>query len=156
MENYENKAGDAKFPEDIKRTKQREKIFRILFCASKPMSAADIYQCILKSGVNTWFAISTVYRVLSVFEKKGSALPGINWNYMVFVKAAKAKTAVLSTGNVFRIISFVSFFSIIQCMVCLMKQNRYIGNRAARTGESGRCLDRLYLTAGQFYFFIFQ
>ena len=71
MENYENKAGDAKFPEDIKRTKQREKIFRILFCASKPMSAADIYQCILKSGVNTGFAISTVYRVLSVFEKKG-------------------------------------------------------------------------------------
>lgn len=71
MENYENKAGDAKFPEDIKRTKQREKIFRILFCASKPMSAADIYQCILKSGVNTGFAISTVYRVLSVFEKMG-------------------------------------------------------------------------------------
>lgn len=59
------------FPEDVKKTKQREEIFRILLEASCPMSATDIYQCLLKTEKYTGFAISTVYRALTLFEEKG-------------------------------------------------------------------------------------
>lgn len=60
-------------PKGIKWTKQRKDIFEVLKCAKKPLSAHDIYQEILKdSAVDTTnFAISTVYRSLTVFEEKG-------------------------------------------------------------------------------------
>ncbi|MDE7013714.1 MAG: transcriptional repressor [Kineothrix sp.] len=59
------------FPKDIKKTKQRVDIFRILSAASRPMSAAEIYQCLIKKTDGTNFAISTVYRGLAAFEEKG-------------------------------------------------------------------------------------
>ncbi len=71
MDKSESREGKIRFPEDIKKTKQREEIFFILSNASKPMSAAEIYQYILKNEKNASFAISTVYRVLTVFEEKG-------------------------------------------------------------------------------------
>lgn len=71
MENQESRTERTKFPENMKKTKQREEIFRIISEASQPMSAADIYQCLLKTGEKTSLAISTVYRVLAVFEEKG-------------------------------------------------------------------------------------
>ena len=62
-----------KWPEGIKWTKQRKDIFEVLKVATKPLSAHDIYQEILKvSDVDASnFAISTVYRSLTVFEEKG-------------------------------------------------------------------------------------
>ena len=59
------------FPKDIKKTKQRVGIFRILSESSRPMSAAEIYQCLMNRMDGTSFAISTVYRGLAVFEEKG-------------------------------------------------------------------------------------
>ena len=62
-----------KWPEGIKWTKQRKDIYEILKKAEKPLSAHDIYQEILKmSDVDaSGFAISTVYRSLTIFEEKG-------------------------------------------------------------------------------------
>lgn len=64
---------NIKWPEGIKWTKQRKDIFEVLRIASKPLSAHDIYQEILKDTAvdTTNFAISTVYRNLAVFEEKG-------------------------------------------------------------------------------------
>lgn len=63
--------GGLRFPADIRKTKQREDIFRILAEAQEPMSAADIY-CLLCGGAGKEkYAVSTVYRVLGVFEEKG-------------------------------------------------------------------------------------
>lgn len=59
------------FPVNIKKTKQREEIFKILSEASEPMSAVDIYQCLIKFTGDMNYAISTVYRALAVFEEKG-------------------------------------------------------------------------------------
>lgn len=67
----EKPAEEIYFPKDIKKTKQRVEIFRILSTASRPMSAAEIYQCLVKTMAGTNFAISTVYRGLAVFEEKG-------------------------------------------------------------------------------------
>lgn len=60
-------------PEGVKWTKQRKDIFEVLKKAEKPLSAHDIYQEILKdSSIDaSTFAISTVYRSLTVFEEKG-------------------------------------------------------------------------------------
>lgn len=63
--------GEEQFPVDIKKTKQREEIFRILTSALEPVSAVDIYSCLLKTMPDAGFAISTVYRSLAVFEEKG-------------------------------------------------------------------------------------
>lgn len=61
------------WPEGIKWTKQRKDIYEVLKSATKPLSAHDIYQEILKiSEVDaSSYAISTVYRGLTVFEEKG-------------------------------------------------------------------------------------
>ena len=63
---------NMKWPEGVKWTKQRKDIFEVLRRATKPMSAYDIYQEILKdtSVDASNFAISTVYRSLSIFEEK--------------------------------------------------------------------------------------
>lgn len=59
------------FPTNIKKTRQREEIFKILSEASEPVSAVDIYHQLLKSTGDMSYAISTVYRALAVFEEKG-------------------------------------------------------------------------------------
>lgn len=64
---------DKKWPEGIKWTKQRKDIFEVLHRAKKPLSAHDIYQEILKDSMvdKANFAISTVYRSLTIFGEKG-------------------------------------------------------------------------------------
>lgn len=52
-------------PSGIKKTKQREEIYRILEEAEKPLTAIEIYEKI-EGGR---YAISTVYRVLQTFEE---------------------------------------------------------------------------------------
>ncbi len=65
---------NKKLPQIIKWTKQRKAIYEVLSHAEKPLSAQDIYQEILRDEklcetVESGFAISTVYRTLSVFEE---------------------------------------------------------------------------------------
>ncbi|BAK98661.1 putative Fur family transcriptional regulator [Oscillibacter valericigenes Sjm18-20] len=58
-----------RWPEGIKRTKQRESVLSILEHSDTPLSALDICSKMEKSGDTSW--MSTVYRVLDFFEKKG-------------------------------------------------------------------------------------
>lgn len=73
------------FPPDMKKTRQREEIFRILAEAAEPISAVDIYNRLLKTMEGANFAISTVYRALTAFEEKGyvtkSSLLGEDMSY---------------------------------------------------------------------------
>lgn len=73
------------FPKDIKRTKQREEIFNILLEETEPISALEIYNRLVQNLGNDSYAISTVYRALSVFEEKGyvtkSTLAGSDMAY---------------------------------------------------------------------------
>lgn len=73
----------------LKKTKQREKVYEVLSAAKKPMSAAMIYQEILKTEPDCGYAVSTVYRVLQAFEEKqlvnrtnlqGSDMALYEWN----------------------------------------------------------------------------
>lgn len=59
------------WPEGIKKTKQREDVFRVLTKAERPLSAIEIYNRIQKENEETKYAISTIYRALAVFEEKG-------------------------------------------------------------------------------------
>lgn len=86
------KCEEIAFPHNIKKTKQREEIFRILSKETDPVSAVDIYNRLTKECGNPSFAISTVYRALNAFEEMGyvtkSTLMGgemayYEWNYGV-------------------------------------------------------------------------
>jgi Fur family ferric uptake transcriptional regulator len=56
------------WPAGIKRTKQRESVLQVLKNSDKPLSAMDICAQIETEG-ETW--LSTVYRILDIFVKKG-------------------------------------------------------------------------------------
>ncbi len=69
MENIENILD--MWPEGIKKTKQREDVFRVLVEAKEPLSAIEIYNRIQQQNGQINYAISTIYRSLTVFEEKG-------------------------------------------------------------------------------------
>jgi len=69
MENIENILD--MWPEGIKKTKQREDVFRVLVEAKEPLSAIEIYNRIQQQNGQINYAISTIYRSLAVFEEKG-------------------------------------------------------------------------------------
>lgn len=80
------------FPREIKKTKQREEIFKILSEETMPISAVDIYHRLMQKGGKTNYAISTVYRALGAFEEKGYVtkstlmvgdMAHYEWNYGV-------------------------------------------------------------------------
>lgn len=54
------------WPEGMKRTKQREDVYRALEASEGPLSAVEIYE-----RLERHYAISTVYRALAAFEKAG-------------------------------------------------------------------------------------
>lgn len=58
------------WPEGVKKTKSRKSVMEVLEQAEMPMTANDIYAAILRTGEQAW--LSTVYRVLEVFEAKGT------------------------------------------------------------------------------------
>ncbi len=60
------------WPKGIKRTKQRESVLSVLECSEIPLSASDICSKMEISGDTAW--LSTVYRVLELFVKKGVAI----------------------------------------------------------------------------------
>lgn len=59
---------ERNWPEGIKKTKQRMDIYQVLASASKPLTAAEIYQKINEANEGKAYAFSTVYRCLQTFE----------------------------------------------------------------------------------------
>lgn len=57
------------WPAGIKKTKPRESVLSVLEHSEIPLSAADICQKMERSGDAAW--LSTVYRILGLFVKKG-------------------------------------------------------------------------------------
>ena len=58
-----------KWPQGLKKTKTRKAVISVLEKTEKPLSAADIFSEIKKNGSNVW--LSTIYRILELFVKKG-------------------------------------------------------------------------------------
>ncbi len=64
-------AEQLQYPQGLKWTKQRKAVYRILWEATEPLSAARIYTL---AGLETdggEYALSTIYRILSAFEESG-------------------------------------------------------------------------------------
>jgi len=59
---------EKKWPEGIKKTRQRLEIFKILNDSEVPLSASDIFKKITIDNPNENYAFSTVYRSLQAFE----------------------------------------------------------------------------------------
>ena len=68
---------DKFYPETIKKTRQRIDIFKVLYSASQPLSAAEIFDALNKKGAKETYAFSTVYRNLLAFEKAGIVIKSI-------------------------------------------------------------------------------
>lgn len=63
------KEEQTSWPVGIKKTKQRESVLSVLESSEKPLSATEICSGMEKEGDAAW--LSTVYRVLELFVKKG-------------------------------------------------------------------------------------
>ena len=57
------------WPKDMKKTKQRECVLSVLENSERPLSATDIFSEMEKNDDSVW--LSTVYRALEIFVKKG-------------------------------------------------------------------------------------
>lgn len=65
-------AEKPEYPQGIKWTKQRKSVYKILWNAAEPLSAAQIYQLACRNQQEE-YAPSTVYRILAAFEEQGIA-----------------------------------------------------------------------------------
>lgn len=54
-----------KYPQGMKWTKQRKQVYDVLYEANEPLSALQIYHNLTNN-----YAVSTIYRILTVFEEK--------------------------------------------------------------------------------------
>ncbi|ADY54528.1 ferric uptake regulator, Fur family [Syntrophobotulus glycolicus DSM 8271] len=63
------KTVQTNWPAGLKRTRQRESVLTVLELSEKPLSASDICSAMEKNGDAAW--LSTVYRILELFIKKG-------------------------------------------------------------------------------------
>jgi Fur family ferric uptake transcriptional regulator len=68
---------DKFYPETIKKTRQRIDIFKVLYSASQPLSAAEIFDILNSSDAKEKYAFSTVYRNLLAFEKAGVVIKNV-------------------------------------------------------------------------------
>ncbi|MEI6101680.1 MAG: transcriptional repressor [Eubacteriales bacterium] len=64
-----NSTCKIKWPEGIKKTKQRECVLAMLQSAELPLTAIDIYNRLEQDGV----PLSTIYRILETFTERGIA-----------------------------------------------------------------------------------
>ncbi len=60
---------EYQWPSGIKRTRQREDVFRVLTQAEEPMTAMEIYHRVVAETKDSNYAISTIYRSLTAFEE---------------------------------------------------------------------------------------
>lgn len=63
--------GELQYPQGIKWTKQRKCVYAILWQATEPLSAVQIYNRVDKTETEGMYAVSTIYRILAAFEEKG-------------------------------------------------------------------------------------
>lgn len=61
---------EYQWPSGIKRTRQREDVFRVLTQAEEPLTAMEIYRRVLADTRDSTYAISTIYRSLAAFVEK--------------------------------------------------------------------------------------
>ncbi len=54
----------------LKWTRQRKSVYRVLWEASEPLNAIQIYNLAERDARAEEYAVSTVYRILAVFEEK--------------------------------------------------------------------------------------
>lgn len=59
------------YPQGLKWTKQRKNVYKVLWETAEPLSAIQIYHLAAKSMAGEEYAVSTIYRILAVFEEKG-------------------------------------------------------------------------------------
>lgn len=69
---------EREYPQGIKWTRQRKDVYEVLMQAAEPMSAIQIYNHIEKTEQTGNYAISTIYRILAVFEEK-KLVRKMNW-----------------------------------------------------------------------------
>lgn len=62
---------EIEYPQGIKWTRQRKSVYRVLWETSEPLSAIQIYRLALSHMDGEEYAVSTIYRILAVFEEKG-------------------------------------------------------------------------------------
>jgi Fur family ferric uptake transcriptional regulator len=58
------------YPKGVKWTKQRKCVYQVLSEAAEPLSAQQIYMQVEGMVPNDTYALSTIYRILAVFEEK--------------------------------------------------------------------------------------
>ena len=62
---------NMQYPKGLKWTKQRKSVYRVLWEAAEPLSAVQIFNTAVQGTDGEEFALSTVYRILAVFEERG-------------------------------------------------------------------------------------
>ena len=81
-ENHEhltlNQGETIVYPQGIKWTRQRKDVYEVLFYATEPLSAVQIYNNIAKTDTSGNYAVSTIYRILTAFEEK-NLVNKTNW-----------------------------------------------------------------------------
>lgn len=59
------------YPQGLKWTKQRKSVYKVLWETSEPLNAIQIYNLAARDMAGEEYAVSTIYRILAVFEEKG-------------------------------------------------------------------------------------
>lgn len=59
------------YPKGIKWTRQRKDVYEVLLQAAEPLSAVQIHSRIGRTKASANYAVSTIYRILAVFEEQG-------------------------------------------------------------------------------------
>ncbi len=68
---------EKNWPDGFKKTRQRMDIYRVLYEAKTPLSAAEIFNNLLVSSPKEMYAFSTIYRNLLAFEKAGIVVKSV-------------------------------------------------------------------------------
>lgn len=67
---YADGSENIVYPQGLKWTRQRKSVYRVLWTAKEPLTANQIYQRAEKLNAGEEYAVSTIYRILAVFEEK--------------------------------------------------------------------------------------
>ena len=67
---FRQESEEKQYPQGIKWTRQRKHVYEVLWQATEPLSAVQIYNR-ADSSEKEMYALSTIYRILATFEEKG-------------------------------------------------------------------------------------
>ncbi len=67
---FRQESEEKQYPQGIKWTRQRKHVYEVLWQATEPLSAVQIYNR-ADSSEEEMYALSTIYRILATFEEKG-------------------------------------------------------------------------------------